>query len=150
MRWFFRKLDSLIGTVFAAAAGLLASQFLAFIHQYRQRLGGHLAEAQLTERQTREALGARPSPDLLQTVSDRVTDLADAANAIGTASPFALPWAFLVNFDADIVFGALHDFEPALPLDAASLVYGIAGMVLGWALYGVIKTPLRRLFRGRR
>ena len=149
MKWLFGKFDSLIGTVFAAAAGLLASQFLAFIQQYRQRLGGHLAEAQLAERQTREAQGARPSPELLQTMSDRVTELADAVNAVGTASPFAVPFQFLLNFNTDIVFGTLHDFQPALPLDAASLVYGVSGIVIGWALYGGIKRPFRRLARGK-
>ena len=74
MKWLAAKVDSLIGTVFAAVMGLLASQFLAFIHQYRQSLGGHLAKAQLAERQTREARGGQPTPELLQTMSDRVTD----------------------------------------------------------------------------
>jgi hypothetical protein len=149
MKWLVAKVDSLIGTIFAAVMGLLAGQFLAFIQQYRQRLGGHLAEAQLAERQTREARGGQPTPELLQTMSDRVTDLAGGVNAIGTASPFALPFQFLLNFDADIVFGTLHDFQPALPLDAPSLVYGISGMVIGWALYGSIKRLGGRLVRGK-
>ncbi|MBT3395783.1 MAG: DUF2937 family protein, partial [Alphaproteobacteria bacterium] len=46
MKWFFAKIDSLIGTIFAAAMGLLTSQFLAFVQQYRQLLNGRLAEAQ--------------------------------------------------------------------------------------------------------
>lgn len=149
MKWLFRKLDSLIGTIFAASIGILAWQFLTFIQQYRQRLGGHLDEAQLAARQTREAQGGRPSPELIQAMQDRVTDLADGFNAIGAASPFGVPWAFLFNFDADIVFGTLHDFRPALPLDPASLIYGIAGIVLGWALYGGLKNLFRRLIRGR-
>ncbi len=149
MKWLFRKLDSLIGTIFAAATGIIAWQFLAFVQQYRQRLGGHLAEAQLAERQTRQAPGARPSEELIQAMQDRVTDLADGVNAISAASPFGAPWAFLLNFDADIVFGTLHDFSAALPLDPASLTYGIAGIVLGWALYGSLKKLFRRLIRGR-
>ena len=152
MRWLFAKIDSLAGTVFAAVAGILTSQFLAFIQQYRQRLGGHLAEAQLAARQTRDAQSNLLDPaqaDLLQAMQDRVTALADAAGAIASAGPLALPRVFLFNFDADIVFGTLHDFRPALPLDATSLLYGVIGIILGWALYGWIKAPFRRLLRGR-
>ena len=149
MKWLVAKVDSLIGTIFAAVMGLLSSQFLTFIQHYRQRLGGHLAEAQLAERQTREAQGGQPIPELMQAMSDRVTDLADAVNAIGAASPFALPFQFLLNFDADIVFGTLHDFQPAVPLDASSLVYGVSGMMIGWALYGAIKRLSGRLIRGK-
>jgi hypothetical protein len=105
-----------------------------------------LAEAQLAERQTRQA---QPSEELLQTMQGRVTDLADGVNAISGASPFGAPWAFLLNFDADIVFGTLHDFSPALPLDSASLTYGVAGILLGWALYGILKNFFGRLILGR-
>jgi len=35
-------------------------------------------------------------------------------------------------------------FQPALPLDASSLLYGIAGIFIGWLIYGAIKTPFMR------
>jgi len=149
MRWVFAKIDSLIGTIFAAAMGLLTSQFLAFIQQYRQLLNGRLAEAQRNVRVPREAEGVPAAPAYFQDLTDRVTELADALNALSTANPFAVPIAFIFTIDLDSVFAALKEFEPSIPIDTASLVYGISGMVIGWALYGVIKRLGGRLIRGK-
>ena len=62
--------DSLVGTIIAAIAGLLASQMIAFINAYLQRLGGHLDEArrgvlgdQMAARLPRAARARSPGGD---------------------------------------------------------------------------------------
>ncbi|MDA1132950.1 MAG: DUF2937 family protein [Proteobacteria bacterium] len=149
MTWLLRRLDSFVSTLFAALAGIAASQFLSFVQQYRQRLGGHLAEAQFNVRQTMDGpvyrgMDAEAQRQLLGPLVGRVNDLNDANTALATARPWELPWAFLQAADWEIASGALADFQPALPVDAASLLYTAAGLLLGWAVYDLLKWPFRR------
>ena len=155
MKWFLAKLDSLVSAVFAASFGLAASQLLEFIQQYRQRLGGHLAEAQLAFRETIEnttyrGLDATARQALAVPQQDRIADLSTAANALSTAGPWDLPWKFFWNLDWSIAKATFSVFQPALPLDLVSLTYAAAGMVIGWVLWGLLKAlvqPPRRRHR---
>lgn len=149
MRWFLSRLDSLASTVVAAVLGVGASQFMAFVQQYRQRLGGHLAEAQFNVRQTMDGpvyrgLDPEAQRSLLGPLVGRVDDLNEANTALATARPWELPWAFLRTADWDVAAGALADFQPAVPLDLASLVYAALGLLLGWLIYDLLKIPFRR------
>src|SRR5262245_10392192 len=140
MNWFLRQLDSLVGTIFAATFGLAASQLLEFIQQYRQRLGGHLTEAQLALRATVEnntyrGLDVTARQALALPQQDRITDLSSAANALSSAGPWELPWKFFWNLDWSIARATFSVFQPALPLDVVSLSYAALGMVLGWSLW---------------
>ena len=149
MRWLLGKLDSLLSTVIGAAAGLAASQVLAFIQQYRQRLGGHLAEAQLNLRETLDSelyRGLEPAAQraLASPLADRVSDLADTLNALGSSGPWLLPWAFVRELELGIAAATLAEFRPALPLDLVSLSYGAAGILVGWLVYDLLKAPFRR------
>ena len=152
MKWLLGKLDSLVSTVVGAAGGVAASQILAFIGQYRQRLGGHLAEAQFNLRETLDGAvyqGLEPAAQRAMAVplSDRVTELADAVSALGSSNPWVLPWTFVRQIDFGIAAATLGDFAPALPLDTVSLAYGAAGILFGWLVYDLIKTPFRRRAR---
>jgi len=147
MRWVLRKLDSLAGAVLAALGGVAASQLLAFIHAYQQRLGGHLDEARRAQQQL---FGELASPALADPVfRARMTEMAqaridalDAAyRAIEQAGPFARPFAFFAHFDQEIALAAARAFHPAIPFDPPSLAFGAAGMVLGWLLWELVKAP---------
>ncbi len=107
MNWILAKLDSLASALFAASFGLAASQLLEFIQQYRQRLGGHLAEAQLAFRATIEnttyrGLDATARQALAVPQQDRITDLAGASNALSDANAWVLPWKFFWHIDFSI------------------------------------------------
>lgn len=153
MRWIFRKLESLAGTVVAAISGLLAAQVVAFIHAYLQRLGGHLDEArhgqgELLNGQTGALIhdeGLRTQ--MMAVAQARVDTLEAAYRAIDQAGIFTQPYAFLRHFDGDIAQATMQSFVPALPLDAPSLVFGVAGIVLGWILWDVVKLPIALLRR---
>ncbi len=147
MKWLGRKLDSLVSTLFAASFALAASQLLEFIQQYRQRLGGHLAEAQIAFRQTIDGdlpgLNTAARAALATPQQERVTELAQATSTLASAGPWELPWKFLWHLDFGVAGGTLRDYQPALPLDVVSLSYAAAGMVLGWMVWELIKSLFR-------
>lgn len=154
MRWILGKIDSLAGTVVAAVTGLLSSQLLAFIQAYLQRLGGHIDEARLG----RSALFNDRMAGVIndEALRSRIADLTQARidaleagyHAIDQANVFAKPFVFFAHLDRDIAIATGHAFQPALPLDPPSLGFGIAGIILGWIVWELIKSPFR-LFRRR-
>lgn len=156
--WLLRKLDSLAGTLVAATFGLAGSQLLEFIQQYRQRLGGHLAEAQIALRATLDntvyrGLDATTRQALALPQSDRIAKLAAANRAMADAAgDWDLPIRFFWWIDPSIAAATLRTFQPALPLTLVALTYALAGMVLGWTLWHVLKAlfaPLARFRRAR-
>lgn len=154
MRWLFSVFDRLVGTVIGAIAGVSASQTQAFIHAYLQRLGGHLDEARASylKLQAGEFLpgaDAVSQQRMAEAFSRRVEGLSQAYNAIANADAFARPLRFATHVDRSIAEATLTNFTPAVPLDSASLIYALAGMVLGLLLYEIIKLPLRPLRRPR-
>ena len=150
MGWITRKLDSLIGTMVAAIAGILGTQFLAVVQQYRQRLEGHLAEAELNHRQilsgdAYRALEESTRTRLAEAAAERAAELSRALDAIVDADAFTRPFAFLLHLEPEIAAAALGAFEPAIPIDVVSIAYGVAGMILGWAAYEIVKLPFALL-----
>ena len=149
MSWLLRKIDSLAGTVVAAAFALGASQFPAYVLHYRQRLGGHLAEAQFNIRQTVEGqiygtLDPEAQRALLAPMSERLSELNDASNALSLARSWELPWVFLREMDWGIARSAYEGFQLSLPADLSGLGYAGVGLLIGWIVYDLVKVPFRR------
>jgi len=154
MRWLLGKVDTLTGAVFTGAAGAALSQLSAFIQQYLQRLGGHLDEAR---RNYDLLLGAERYRQLDQAAREilandalaRVNEIQGAHDAIVNAGLFARPFVFLRHLDTDVAERTLAQFKPALPVDTEGLVYAGLGLVLGLALYELLKLPFAAAFRHR-
>lgn len=161
-----RWVDRIVCTLGAVAL----AQGPEFMQQYLQRLGGHLDEARRILTQllaTASHSGqdplvwaekARTSSDaviadlgrLVLTTQQRVDDLAQAQQALQSASAWERPWTFLAHLDSSIFRGTWHDFRPAVPTTGEGALYAITGMLLAWALYsGVAKPALLRVFRRR-
>lgn len=154
MRWTLRKCDALLGTIVAALAGMGFTQLPTFMQQYLQRLGGHIDEARLSLTQLAananlHALDAPAREALTGSLAQRVTDLSAGAQAISGASGAARPFVFLRELDLDIARATLHAFEPAVPLSTAGLLYGLAGIVFGWLVYEIAKSPAQLVRRRR-
>lgn len=147
MRWVLRRLDSLAGAVLAALGGLAASQLLAFIQAYQQRLGGHLDEARRAQHALFGDLTSPAQADqifrarMTEMAQARVDDLDAAYRAIEQAGPFTRPFAFFAHFDQEIALATARVFHPAIPFDPPSLLYAAAGLVLGWLLWELVKAP---------
>jgi len=122
------------------------SQGPAFTQAYLQRLGGHLDEARRTVEKVREGellpwLSALDREQAVSEFSARVSELEAAYEAIAGASPLVQPLMMMRHADTDIASRTLEFFTPALPLDAASLVYTAAGVVLALIVYEIFKSP---------
>lgn len=155
MVWLLGKIDRLIGTVIGAVSGLAASQTQSFIQAYLQRLGGHRDEARATyhKLQAGEFLpgaDAQSQEQLAAAFGRRVDDLSQAYNAIANADVIERPFRFVSHMDRAIAEATLTNFTPSLPLDTVSLVFALAGVVLGWLLYELVKSPLRVITSQRR
>lgn len=155
MSWLLRKIDSLVGTAVAATTGLAASQAQAFSAAYLQRLGGHLDEARLTLQRMQAgeyvaSAGQDMKAALIAAAQSRVDDLTRAYDAIAHADPLWRPIALMRDMDSAIARATWDNFQPALPLDAPSLICALVGMVLGWLAYDLLTAPLRLLRRRRR
>lgn len=154
MRWLARKFDSLLGAAAAAVVALGGSQFLAFVQQYRQRLGGHLDEARwsqgrLEAGQSLRALDPTAKAQVGEEIAARIEYLQKADAALRDAGLLARPVAFLRHFEPDIALATLHDFQPAVPIDAASLTYAAGGLLIGWLVYEGAKWPVAAAHRRR-
>jgi hypothetical protein len=153
MAWLLRKIDTLVAAVLAALCGTGLSQAQAFAQQYLQRLGGHRDEAERAWHVVQNSIGPDADATGQRVVAEaqaRFQDLAQAYDAIHDSAPLLKPMALIRHIDPDIASRALTDFQPALPLDAASLTYAIAGMLLALLLYDLVKWPCAALFRPSR
>ncbi len=153
MSWLLRKFDSLIAAVLAAVCGTGLSQAQAFAQQYLQRLGGHRDEAERAWRAIEQSVGATVDATgqrLAGEAQARFQDLAQAYDAIREAAPLFKPVTLARHLDPELARRVLVDYQPALPLDTASLVYAIAGMLLALILYDLVKWPFAALFRPSR
>lgn len=155
MGWLARKIDSLVGGVFAAAGGVTLSQFQAFIHQYLQRLGGHMDEARRHFDQAREAgryatLDENTRQAIVADAWQRLEDIQRAHSAIKAGDFFTRPIAFFRHMENDIALRTLTDFQPAIPIDADSLIYAAIGMVLALMAWELVKAPFAAMARPRR
>ncbi|WP_299438376.1 DUF2937 family protein [uncultured Rhodospira sp.] len=147
--WALRKLDSLGGAAVAAVGGGAASQWRAYLQQYLQRLGGHADEARLSLEGTKAHVAeivdvVDPAQkavlsEMLRTGEARVSELTEALRAIAEAGPVLQPVAFLRHMDPAIARATLDGFQPALPLDATSLIWAGAGIVLTLVAYELVK-----------
>jgi len=150
MRWALRKIDSLFATVMAAVVGLAASQLELFIQYYLQRLGGHLDEARLTVRLLLDGQPAASTAKqmIAAAAETRVAALASAHDAIAHAGVLTKPVVFFIHMNRDIALATAKEFQPGVPLDTAGIAYGVAGMIVAWLIYdvvrGLVSIPFRR------
>jgi hypothetical protein len=154
MGWVARKFDNLGSAFSGGAGGMGLSQGPAFTHAYLQRLGGHIDEARRTVTLIERGdllprLGPVERQEAVAEFSSRVQDLEQAYAAIANASPMMQPVVMLQHSDSDIARRAWETFSPAIPVDAASLVYTGIGVVLALLIYELIKSPAG-LFRRRK
>lgn len=155
MQWAFRKLAALAGTIVAATAGAGASQIMAFIQVYLQRLGGHIDELRRTlDGLQSGAIGKGISDgaarqQLVDSFAHRLGELETARDAIAHAGAFAKPAIFAMHVDPEIAAATMDAFTPAVPLDTPSIVFALAGMALGWVIFDSLGYPVRRVARRR-
>jgi hypothetical protein len=155
MGWLLRKVDMMGGAVIAGGAGAGASQLQAFMVQYLQRLGGHVDEAQrafnaLGQGERYRQMDGPTREMITEDALARANELRAAHDAILQGDLISRPFAFFRHLDLDIAGRTWDGFSPALPFDTAGLAYAATGLLLGLALYELIKAAFALPFRLRR
>jgi len=166
-----RRSLSLVGGLMLA---VVLSQFPEYAQQYTQRLAGAVDELKtITGEFDRAAAAAglsreaalaryRQSPDQflagrgvgMAATFQRYAELSSALVEIRGADALQRLQALPVYFDSDVGRRTLDDFKPAVPVTQEGLLYGGAGLLLGYlgvsVLYSLLVLPFRRRPRRRR
>lgn len=161
----------LTGLLALLGAGTL-SQAPEFTQQYRQALGGAVAELQVVAEdfdQASEGAGLSRNEALdqyrdtdnsfldqrgqqISGTLDRYERLKGQAEAIETAGPFERIWLVVQKPDMRVIEGARERFEPAIPLTIAGGVMALLGAFIGWLLgrgTGATVKTTGKMLRGR-
>lgn len=152
MGWLARKADNLGATLCGGLMGVAASLLPAFAAAYMQRLGGRLDEARDTLERIRSGEMIPGAADAVRLELTReqaahVAGVEAAYRAIAEATPAWRPVRVLLDLDWSVAEGTWSDFTPALMLDAAGVVWALAGVVLGLAVWELLKLPLVLLWQ---
>ena len=151
----------------AVLAGLIGSQGPELAQQYRQRLGGALAELnRIIAEFDAEALGqnltqaealSRLESNADPLARERGEDMAEAierqkwlsaqVEAISSGGPLRRLYVVATEFDPEIARSALDAYEPAAPLSLGALAAAGLAACWGWAATHLIAWPLRRRSR---
>lgn len=152
----------------ALLGGAALSQAPEFTQQYRQRLGGAMAELQQFvadfDRDAKanglsraQALGAYAHSTekflndrglTMQGVLDRFDRLDRQSRDFASMAPVMRPFGLLTEHDRKVWSGAWRDFEPAMPLTAHGAVWAAIGAAVG-ALLIWFPAPIARHARRR-
>jgi Protein of unknown function (DUF2937) len=153
----------------ALFAALVGSQGPEFAQQYRQRLGGAVAEldrivAEFDAEAQRESLTpaeglsrleentdplARQRGEAMAETIDRANALKEQLQAMTAAGPLTRLYVMAKDLDPQIAQSTLDNYEPAAPLTFEALTAAGIGAVWGWAATHLVAWPLRRRSRLR-
>jgi hypothetical protein len=154
--------DGIIDRVVSVIGAIALSQFPQFFGQYMQRLGGHLDEARRALRQYNEAAEAfnmsleeyirahldsgsvifESTGEIIQSLVERVQALEQAYRALQDANIYNRWFIFLREVDWSIAAGTWDNFVPGVPTTIEGLVYALAGLLMGWGIYALLKTAI--------
>ena len=154
MSWLTRRLDHLGSAAAGGIGGITLSQAPAFTHAYLQRLGGHIDEA----RRTIDRLAAGDVLPWLEgdaraqavaELTQRLTELEQLRQAVLETPAMLRPIMLLRQAEWSIARAAAGDFVPAIPIDPASIVWTLAGVVIAALAWDAARIPFWAARRAR-
>lgn len=146
MTWLTRRLDHLGSAAAGGVGGLGFSQAPAFTHAYLQRLGGHIDEARRTIEKlaTGDILPWMREAGREQAVAEltlRLTELERLQQVLLDSPAVLRPFTLLRRADWSIARNAADAFTPAVPLDPASIVWTLIGVIVAALFWDTTKIP---------
>jgi len=158
--WFFDRLFVVVGALTLVQAPL-------YMHEYSQRLAGHVSELHYQLGKTQHAaeqsgktleqyiqkfigssdLDFSLQGKIMHAMVQRSQNLSDSLNAIENASVLSRPFVFLAHVDLDIAKGTLAAFHVGIPLTIEGIIYALLGIAMGYCLYRIFHRIIRGLFR---
>lgn len=163
---FIKVLSSILDRLFVIAGALLGVQIPIFIHQYMQRLAGHVAELNQLLNKLRE-MAAQSNKTLEQYIAKfmasqdvdfsnqglfmldvvkRWDNLNEALYNLMNSSIWQRPFVFVRDLQYDIARSTLHDFQPGISLTVEGVCYMALGAILGFCAYQLLCWPVRALY----
>lgn len=154
MSWLTRRLDHLGSAAAGGAGGLGFSQAPAFTHAYLQRLGGHIDEARRTIDKLAAGdilpwLGSEARQQGVAELTLRLSELEGLQQVLLEAPAIARPFTLMRHADWSIARGAAEAFVPAIPIDPASIVWTLIGVVLAALTWDACKLPFWAVGKAR-
>lgn len=157
-----RFIDGVLDRIISIIGAVAFSQFPQFFGQYMQRLGGHLDEARFVlaqyiaaaealnltlEEYIREHLESGSevfvsSGEVIQSLLERVRSLELSYQALQDATIYNRWFVFLREVDWSIATGTWENFVPGVPTTVEGLTYALAGLLLGWGIYTLLKIAI--------
>jgi len=146
LSWLTRRLDHLGSAAAGGIGGIGFSQAPAFTHAYLQRLGGHIDEAGRTIDRLAagdvlpwldEPARARAVAELTQ----RLNELEQLRQAVQDTPAMLRPIMLLRQAEWSIVQAAAQEFVPAIPIDPASIVWTLTGVVFAALAWDAARLP---------
>ena len=162
-------LSGFIDRLFVVAGALVFSQAPQYFNQYMHRLTGHSEELKIHIRSIQQAAAKNglELPEYLGTFTrhqdsiinshgilmeemfSRYSALSQASLALQESTPLTRPFIFIRHLNLDIAKATVLQFQPGLLLTTEGVVYAIAGMGIGYALFQLIKFIVSPIFKKR-
>ncbi len=161
LKWFGNLLERLCGI----AGALIFSQAPIFMQQYTHELAGHVAELHRQVSAMRQVAvqsgkslelfiqkfvtsldpDFRAQGELMEKMVHRWHQLSDGLTSLQHAALWERPYLFIHSLDSGVAHDTYRAFEPGLPLTLEGSLYAFAGLLLGTALFRLIRASLRAL-----
>jgi len=146
LSWLTRRLDHLGIAAAGGVGGITFSQAPAFTHAYLQRLGGHIDEARRTIDRLAAGdvlpwLDGEGRARAVEELTQRLTELEQLRHALLDAPAMLRPLTLLRQAEWSIARAAGGDFVPAIPIDPASVVWTLAGVIAATLCWDGARLP---------
>jgi hypothetical protein len=164
-----RLISKLLDRAFVVVGALVLSQTPLFMQQYTQQLSGHVSELHLQidamrrvashsnkslEQYIQKFLNStdddfRGQGEIMRGVMERWAYLNDGLQAFQTAKVWERPYIFVKYFSWEIGTAAYHNYRIGIAFTLESLIYALAGMILGYLLFLILRTSIRMMVKPR-
>lgn len=154
MSWLTRRLDHLGSAAAGGVGGLGFSQAPAFTHAYLQRLGGHIDEARRTIDRLAAGdilpwLGGEGREQAVAELTLRLAELERFQHVLLDSPAIMRPFTLIRHADWSIARGAAEAFVPSVPIDPASIVWTLIGVILAALTWDATRIPVWAAARAR-
>lgn len=153
MEWFWSRIDRLLGAIVIGVFGVAGSQLAPLIGQYVGRAAARLnaAQAKLTDIQTGLKYQVMAEPVRADLASAARAEIAAAKadhDPVATANIVTKPFRLWQQADSPLFDETWRNFVPALPSTAEAVTYTIAGLLIGFLVYEIVRFPVVALATG--
>jgi hypothetical protein len=156
-------MNGLLDRLFVVAGAFIGSQIPSFMHQYTQRLAGHVEELNHLLEDLRKVasyshktldqyiekfmsstdLDFSRQGEFMQNIVVRWEDLSQSLNHLLQSTIWNRPYVFLSHVNYDIAKETFYSFQPGLALTGEGMYYTGIGLAMGYIFYQILAKLLR-------